>query len=97
MSMVRFANLCDCRDCGARSEEYQMWPVCRECGQDICPTHMAQGSFHEGDGETRSSVVCIECAEPIVIEPLAVAALMMPTDADVADALAAYDREQAKK
>lgn len=113
MSIVRFATTCDIRDCGTRSEEYQMWPVCRECQQDVCPTHMAPDSFHDGDGETRSSVVCVECAGPlaIVIEPLAVAALIdaeiarrvyaavfapPPTDLDVCDTLAAYDREQAK-
>lgn len=33
--MVKFATTCD--RCGARSPEYDVWPSCAECGEDLCP------------------------------------------------------------
>lgn len=35
MSIVKFAMLCD--HCQKRSEEYQPWPSCRNCAENVCP------------------------------------------------------------
>lgn len=68
--MVRFATKCDHQEpgghpdvhCNRRSPEYTMWPTCSECGDDVCPDHMAPGSLDEGDGDRRDWCLCITCA-----------------------------------
>lgn len=55
MSMVRFATLCD--RCGRRSPEYEAWPCCRECFQDVCPLHLVPETF---DAESNRAI-CTDC------------------------------------
>lgn len=55
--LVRFACVCD--HCGKRSHEYEMWPCCRECGEDVC---WACGEFWP-DGPESWKTVCKRCVE----------------------------------
>ena len=57
--MVRFARTCDV--CQERSEEYSKWPSCVECGDDVCPKHMDEGSLDEDTNEC----MCLHCAKSI--------------------------------
>ena len=59
MSMTRFATTCDV--CQERSEEYSKWPSCEECGDDVCPKHMEEGSLDEETNEC----LCLACAEEL--------------------------------
>ena len=59
MSIVRFASLCDI--CGQRSAEYEVWPTCRQCGQDVCPVCTSPGSFEDCDDHW--TAICVECAK----------------------------------
>ena len=58
--MVRYASICDTSGCTARSEEFTEWPTCRECGEHVCPAHMAEGTLVEDEG--RSECMCASCA-----------------------------------
>lgn len=81
--MVKFATTCDAlteggKPCGRRSPEYESWPDCRECMDDICPDHAAPGSFREGErdrsygdyteAEHWESVLCLTCAADMAEE-----------------------------
>lgn len=55
MSIHRFRT--DCDICGKKSAEYQAFPVCTECGRDICATHWVNDTH---DPET-NRVLCLEC------------------------------------
>ena len=57
----KFATVCDVSGCGTRSDEYTSFPACLDCGEDICPTHTQPGTLHEGDGDQRDTVQCVEC------------------------------------
>lgn len=72
--MVRFATTCDKPRgpeyrgelggrCSKRSNEYEAWPSCRECGADLCPDHMAPGTYRDADLGRAASALCLECAE----------------------------------
>jgi len=56
MSLVKFATVCD--KCGKRSEEYQAWPSCWDCYEDICPSCQVPGSHTEDE---RNETWCKEC------------------------------------
>lgn len=55
MSDLRFATLCDF--CGARSGEYEFWPVCSECFDHACRDCSVPERYDEGDGRT----LCKRC------------------------------------
>lgn len=57
MATVRFASICDVPDCGARSDEYSVWPVCSECGRDICMTHQVVNTLDE----EQNKALCHDC------------------------------------
>jgi hypothetical protein len=57
MSMVMFATICD--HCGVRGPEYNAFPGCIECGDDICPSCMVPGSYEPEYGEA----LCVNCCE----------------------------------
>lgn len=59
MVLIRFASLCDKAGCGERSPEYECWPHCENCGDDVCPKH--QVSCTVVSDESRHSCVCTEC------------------------------------
>lgn len=63
MSVVRFAITCDVNGCITRSDEYTSLPNCIVCGGHTCPQHQLPNSLVEGDGETHSTCVCVECEE----------------------------------
>lgn len=65
MTMVRFATICD--RCGARSEEYTAFAMCRECLDDICPNCTQRGSESGGDGEPDYGL-CFRCDLVMTIE-----------------------------
>jgi hypothetical protein len=61
-----------CDDCGAQSELYARWPVCRDCDRDICPSCYSPGSYvdqdYSDDGEggcwaMGHDCLCRECAD----------------------------------
>ena len=53
--IVRFAHICD--KCSQCSNEYEAYPSCRECGDDICFYCRNTG---KDDPETNSTI-CKEC------------------------------------
>lgn len=57
MSTVRFATVCDAKDCGARSKEYSRHAVCRECLDDFCESHIVPGTLDEESGKA----LCLGC------------------------------------
>ena len=58
-AMVRFATTCD--KCGKRSNEYEAWPSCRECGNHICPACSQPNSLKTGDGDGPDTALCHGC------------------------------------
>lgn len=58
MSMVRFATLCD--KCKARSAEYESWPTCKDCGEDVCPNCDIASERTEDE---RHKTLCLDCRE----------------------------------
>ena len=62
MALVRFATICD--HCKKRSREYEAYPHCRECGDDVCPECSHE---KETDDETNTTV-CFRCACTAAIE-----------------------------
>lgn len=61
--IVRFAAICD--DCHRRSPEYQPWPICRVCGEDLCPDCYTPGTFEPADEGVAASCLCFECDEMV--------------------------------
>ena len=65
--MVRFATTCDFaidgRTCDKRSDEYEAWPTCRVCLNDICPTHMKPSTKTDADLDSPETCLCLECEE----------------------------------
>lgn len=59
MPIVKFAYLCD--QCGTRSQEYAMWPFCRECGNGVCDDCAANGTHTEPDVDQPVTCVCADC------------------------------------
>lgn len=57
MTVARWTTICD--QCGKHSQKYDVWPDCLECGDDICPDHVAPGTLDE---ET-SKCICTHCWE----------------------------------
>ena len=51
MTLVRFASKCDTDGCGKRSEKYTEWPLCRCCGEHVCPAHARPSSLQEHDAD----------------------------------------------
>jgi hypothetical protein len=56
MSFVRFATVCD--KCHKRSQEYQAFPYCRECGKHICSDCRSL----DHDDQENGTGICDECA-----------------------------------
>ena len=50
MGLVRFASICD--HCGTRSQEYEAWPTCMECNDDVCPACEVLGQYDEESNTT---------------------------------------------
>lgn len=69
--MVRFATTCDVMlpgpigldkvRCDARSDEYNGWPYCRCCLNDVCPEHYDAATLHEADVDSPETVYCDNC------------------------------------
>lgn len=70
MAIVKWASECDFdlihlgatihKDCRRRSEEYEEWPSCVDCGGYTCPEHMNPGSASEDED---NECVCLACAK----------------------------------
>ncbi len=56
---VRFAQLCD--RCQVRSEEYHQYPICSDCGEDICRECAATGTLTESEDGERPQCLCHDC------------------------------------
>jgi DnaJ-class molecular chaperone len=66
VSTVRFTTLCDY--CGRRAGEYEAWPSCRECHDDVCPDCTGKGSLVTGDGDGPDRVLCVYCEDDPITE-----------------------------
>jgi hypothetical protein len=74
MSDIKFATTCD--RCPKISEEYTRWPVCRECGDDVCNTCIVAGSLDDESGRA----ICIRCLQVNIMIPPANTLHMSLTD-----------------
>lgn len=58
MTFVPFATVCE--SCHKRGEEYQAFPICRECGKHVCGTCRSL----DWDDPEHGTGVCNDCATP---------------------------------
>lgn len=60
MAIVRFATVCD--KCGARSIEYSHYPICRDCGDDVCSAcDVPSARVTQDDWRSQDRTTCCDC------------------------------------
>lgn len=62
MALVKFAFICD--QCGIRGQEYQSYPHCIKCGDDVCLECCVAGSYDEESG----TAICRPCLVKAIVD-----------------------------